>query len=222
MKESRMDRIEREMAEFFQGMREMREFQKETGEQIRELRESQKKTDAQLARTDAQLAKTDAQLARTDAQLEKTIKKLDNIGVTLGEMGLVQGKVAEDLFYRNVKSLFEQRNLTFADVRRNVKKKGEAEYDIVAADRDRVLVIEVKNRLEKDMVDDFLSRKIPKFMQVFPQYRDRRLTGGVGALVMSDDVGRYAEKKGLYVLTQNGEGGAMLFNRKNFRAKEFA
>ncbi len=31
----------------------------------------------------------------------------------------------------------------------------------------------------------------------------------------------YAEKKGLYVLTQNGEGGAMLVNRRNFRAKEF-
>ncbi|MGE0085869.1 MAG: hypothetical protein AB7S75_15780 [Desulfococcaceae bacterium] len=210
--ESRMDRIEKEMAEFLQGMKELREAQRESqkknDEQIRELRESQKKTDAQISRNEAMLA--------------ATIKKLDNIGVTLGEMGLVQGKVAEDLFYRNVKHLFGQRNLMFADVRRNVKKKGIAEYDIVAADKDRVLVIEVKNRLEKDMIDDFLNRKIPKFMQVFPQYKDRRLTGGVGALVMHDDVGRYAEKKGLYVLTQNGEGGAMLVNRKNFKAKEFA
>jgi len=217
--ESRMDRIEKEMAEFLQGMKELREAQREsqkkTDEQIMELRESQKKTDAQIA-------KTDAQLSRTEAMLAATIKKLDNIGVSLGEMGLVQGKVAEDLFYRNVKYLFGQRNLMFADVRRNVKKKGIAEYDIVAADKDSVLVIEVKNRLEKDMIDDFLNRKIPKFMQVFPQYKDRRLTGGVGALVMHDDVGRYAEKKGLYVLTQNGEGGAMLVNRKNFKAKEFA
>ncbi len=208
MEESRMDRIEKEMAEFLHGMRELRESQKETDEQIRELRESQKKTDEQIARTDEQLA--------------KTIKKLDNIGVSLGEMGLVQGKVAEDLFYRNVKSLFRQRNMIFSDVRRNVKKKGVAEYDIVAADSGRVLVVEVKNRLERDMVDDFLNRKIPKFRQVFPQYKDCNLTGGVAALVMQDDVGRYAEKKGLYVMTQNGEGGAMLVNRRNFRAKEFA
>jgi Holliday junction resolvase-like predicted endonuclease len=208
MEESRMDRIEREMAEFLHGMRELREFQKETGIQIRELREAQKKTDEQIAGIGEQLA--------------KTIIKLDNVGASLGEMGLVQGKVAEDLFYRNVKSLFRQRDMVFADVRRNVKKKGVAEYDIVAADGDRVLVVEVKNRLERDMVDDFLNRKIPKFMQVFPQYRNRRLTGGVAALVMQDDVGRYAEKRGLYVMTQNGEGGAMLINRRNFRAKEFA
>ncbi len=114
--ESRMDRIEKEMAEFLHGMKELREAQREsqkkTDEQIRELRESQKKTDAQISRTEAMLA--------------ATIKKLDNIGVTLGEMGLVQGKVAEDLFYRNVKHLFGQRNLMFADVRRNMKKKSNA------------------------------------------------------------------------------------------------
>ncbi|MEZ4528714.1 MAG: hypothetical protein R2941_22600 [Desulfobacterales bacterium] len=155
MQESRMDCIEREMAEFLQGMRELREsqkktdeqfrdFQKENREQIREMREFQRKTDEQFRDfqkenreqnrelREAQ-KKTDAQIARNEALLEKTIKRLDNIGASLGEMGLVQGKVAEDLFYRNVKSLFEQRNLKFADVRRNLKKKGEAEYDIVAA-----------------------------------------------------------------------------------------
>ncbi|MEZ4528142.1 MAG: hypothetical protein R2941_19705 [Desulfobacterales bacterium] len=230
MEESRMDRIEKGMAEFFQGMKEMREeffqemkemrakssqemqemrarssqemqemrakssqemqemreFQKETGRQIRELKESQKKT---------------------DAQLEKTIKKLDRIGEQLGDLGLVQGKVAEDLFYRNVKSLFRERDLIFGSVRRNVRKKGVAEYDIVASGGDRVLVIEVKNRLEKRMVDRFVSEKMPNFKKFFPQYKDCSVLGGVGALVMQDDVGRYAEKKGLYVLTRR-DGGA--------------
>ena len=44
----------------------------------------------------------------------------------------------------------------------------------------------------------------------------------VGALVVKDDVARYAEKAGLYVLTQTSEGGADLINRRNFRAKEFS
>ena len=43
-----------------------------------------------------------------------------------------------------------------------------------------------------------------------------------GALVVKDDVSRYADKVGLYVLTQTSEGGATLTNRKNFRAKEFS
>ncbi|MEZ4528713.1 MAG: hypothetical protein R2941_22595 [Desulfobacterales bacterium] len=41
-----------------------------------------------------------------------------------------------------------------------------------------------------------------------------------GALVMSDDVDAM-RKKGL-TFSRRTVGGAMLFNRKNFRAKEFA
>ena len=96
------------------------------------------------------------------------------------------------------------------------------EYDIVAADGDAVLVIEVKNKLQKRMVDRFINKALPKFKEAFPQYRDRRLLGGIGALVVKDDAGRYAEKAGLYVLTQTSEGGVAIANRKKFRAKEFS
>ncbi|MEZ4528143.1 MAG: hypothetical protein R2941_19710 [Desulfobacterales bacterium] len=39
----------------------------------------------------------------------------------------------------------------------------------VASGGDRVLVIEVKNRLEKRMVDRFVSEKMPNFKKVFPK-----------------------------------------------------
>ncbi len=159
---------------------------------------------------------------KTDEQLEKTIRKLDEIGRQLGDLGLVQGEVAEDLFYRNVSYLFKDRDITFSNIRRNIKKKGIAEYDIVAANKGAVLVIEVKNKLQKRMIDSFINKKLPKFKKAFPQYRDYKLLAGIGALVVKDDVGRYAEKSGLYVLTQASDGGATLTNRKNFRAKEFS
>ena len=193
--ESRLDRIEKGIEKLFDG--------------IAALQESQ--------------AKTDEQLSRTDEQLSKTIKKLDDIGRQLGDLGLVQGEVAEDLFFRNVRYLFkEERDLIFSDVKRNLKKKGSGEYDIVAVNGDAVLVIEVKNKLQNRMVDNFVEKKLPKFKKTFPEYRGRRLFGGIGALVVKDAVGRYAEKAGLYVLTQTTEGGAGLINRKNFRAKEFS
>ena len=71
------------------------------------------------------------------------------------------------------------------------------------------------------MIDVFINKRLPKFKEAFPEFRGRRLFGAIGALVVKDDVGRYAEKAGLYVLTQTSEGGAALANRKNFRAKEF-
>ena len=201
-----------------------------------ELKESQKKTDAQQNRTDSQILelkesqkKTDSQILelkesqkKTDEQLRMTIKKLDEVGRQLGDQGLVQGEVAEDLFYRNVGNLFKPADFRFSRIRRNVRKKGFGEYDIVAENGGQVLVIEVKNKLEKRMVDKFMDDKLPKFKQIFPEFKSRKILGGVGALVVKDEIGRYAEKMGLYVLTQADDGGAALFNKKGFKPKEFA
>ena len=141
--ESRLDRIEKNLDILIQGTSELKESQKRYSE---ERRESQKKIDEQILELKESQKKTDAQLQKTDAQLQKTIIKLDEIGRQLGDLGLVQGEVAEDLFYRNVRYLFkEERDMIFSDVKRNLKKKGAGEYDIVAVNGDAVLVIEVKN-----------------------------------------------------------------------------
>jgi hypothetical protein len=132
-----------------------------------------------------------------------------------------EGEVAEDLFYRNTKNIFRKRGMNFATVIRNLKKKGAGEYDIVAKGRNEVLVIEVKNKLSYRMVDQFLEKRLPKFKRFFPEYQDRKLRGGIGSLVVKDEVGRYAEEAGLFVLTQTNEGGATLWNREDFTPKEF-
>jgi hypothetical protein len=186
-----------------------------TDAQILELKESQMKTDAQQNRTDAQIQELKDSQMKTDAQI-LALKK------SLGDMGFVQGEVAEELFYRNVKGLFSPLDLRFERIRRNVKVKGRGEYDIVADDKGRVLVIEVKNKLDRRMVDKFMDEKLPRFKTLLPEYRDSKILAGIGALVVKDDVGRYAEKAGLFVLTQTSDGGAALLNRKGFRPKEFS
>jgi len=40
--------------------------------------------------------------------------------------------------------------------------------------------------------------------------------------LVKEDVRRYAEKAGLYVMTQTDEGGAALLNRDDFEPKEFS
>jgi len=199
--ETRLDRIEKAVEAMLLGISDLKESQKKTGSQILELKESQKRTDSQMRRTDA---------------------KLDRIGKQLADLGLVQGEVAEELFYRNLRSLFRKRKVTFEKVRRNVKKKGKGEYDIVAVDEGRVLVVEVKNKLEKRMVNEFIEERLPRFKELFPEYARYRVEGGIGALVVKEDVGRYAEKAGLYVMTQTDEGGAALLNRDDFEPKEFS
>jgi hypothetical protein len=206
--ETRLDRIEKALETLLVGIAELKESQKKTDAQILDLKESQQKTDEQMRRTDEQMRRTDA--------------KLDRVGKQLADQGLVQGEVAEELFYRNLRSIFRKRKVHFEKVRRNVKKKGEGEFDIVAVNGGRVLVVEVKNKLEKRMVDEFVEERLPRFKELFPEYGRLRVEGGIGALVVKDDVGRYAEKAGLYVLTQTDEGGATLLNREDFQPKAFS
>jgi hypothetical protein len=233
IQETRMDRIERYLEEFTKefnkGMLELKEYQKETSEQIRDLKGYQKETSEQIRdlkgyqkETSEQIRELKESQKKTDEQLNKTIIKLDKVGKQLADQGLVQGEVAEELFYRNVKGLFRPLDLRFERIRRNVKVKGQGEYDIVADDKGRVLVIEVKNKLNRRMVDEFMEKKLARFKTLLPEYRDSRILAGIGALVVKDDVGRYAERAGLFVLTQTSDGGAALLNRKDFRPKEFA
>ena len=198
--QNRLDRLEKLAEEMLAGIAQLRESQAKTDEQIRELKVSQ---------------------AKTDEQLRKTIQKLDNIGSQLGDLGLVQGEVAEDLFFRNLRGVFRKAKMDLKKVKRNLKRKGEGEFDLVAENGDKVLVVEVKNKLDKRMVDKFIEERLPRFKAIFPEYAKYQVVGAMGALVVKDDVGRYAEKAGLYVLTQTDEGGATLLNRKGFEPRTF-
>ena len=73
---------------------------------IYELKESQKKTDSQILDLKESPQKTDEQMRRTDA-------KLDRIGKQIADQGLVQGEVAEELFFRNLRSLFKRGNVKY-------------------------------------------------------------------------------------------------------------
>jgi hypothetical protein len=94
------------------------------------LKESQLKTDAQIL----ELKEYHDQ---TEDLLRETIKDFRVTQKALGDLGLVQGEVAEDLFYRNVKGLFSPLDLQFERIRQNEKVKGRGEYDIVADDKIR-------------------------------------------------------------------------------------
>ncbi len=196
-------------------MRELRESQKQTEKEIRELRESQKETDRMIRENQREIDKL------REFQRETTVQ-IRALRVQLGDIGLVQGEIGEELFYRNLKSMFKKRGIVFNRVRRNLRKRrDDREYDIVATNGTQVLVVEVKNKLRRRHIDLFLEERLPEFKEKFPQYKDKELLGAVGALVVKDDVARYAEKKGLFVLTQTDDGGATILNKERFKPKVF-
>jgi hypothetical protein len=165
---------------------------------------------------------TDSQ-AKTDAQIRKTSRNLELISIQLWEQGLIQMDSPEDFFYRNLKGVFRRIGLGLKKVKRNLKRQGQEAYDLVALGSGVVLVMEIETKLmSKWSVDRFVDKKLPRFKELFPEYQEYQLVGAMGALVVKDDAGRYAEKAGLYVLTQTDEGGATLLNRKGFEPKTFS
>jgi hypothetical protein len=133
----------------------------------------------------------------------------------------------EDNFPYMTKNEIQEEKVSWIEeikkVKRNLKRQGQEAYDLVALGSGVVLVMEIETKLmSKWSVDRFVDKKLPRFKELFPEYQEYQLVGAMGALVVKDDAGRYAEKAGLYVLTQTDEGGATLLNRKGFEPKTFS
>ena len=67
-----------------------------------------------------------------------------------------------------------------------------------------VFVFEIKNKLRPADLEKFCGVQLPRFKRYFPQYEHHTLYGGVGALVVKDQLEARARNLGLYVLTQAG------------------
>ncbi len=89
--------------------------------------------------------------------------------------------------------------------------------ELVAVSDEYAVVVEVSNTLKMDDVDEHLER-LSRFKAAFPMYRDKQVLGAVAGMNVPEGVGRYAYKKGLYVLAQSGET-VQILNDENFRPR---
>jgi hypothetical protein len=78
------------------------------------------------------------------------------------------------------------------------------DFNLFAAGSQTVIAFEVQPRVSRQEVDDFLSR-MERFRQAFPQYADDRIYGAVAAIDMDEEVERYADQRGLFVIRQTGD-----------------
>jgi len=200
--------------------------QQKTDVKMVELIEQQKKTDVQLAKTDVQLAKTDEKLVelieqhkKTEVGLAELQKTVEQVTTRLGDMGNIQGDVAEDLFRRNIVPLLAERGIMVDNIGFNVTMPGTAEYDIVAENGKEVVVLEVKNKLSSRHIRRFLNVQLPRFKREFPVYTDYKIYGAIGSLIVSETLEQQAAGEGLFVFTQTKDGGASIANPPNFQAR---
>ena len=180
---------------------------------LREVSASQRETDRRMQETDRQMQETGREIKETGRQLRE-LKDLFN-----GQWG----KLMEALVEGDLVELLSRRGIEVDHTVCNLKSRNGAprwEIDIIAANGDEVVAVEVKTTLKVRQVADFIET-----LKVFPGeapsvYRGRRTYGAVAYLKADEAADAYAERQGLYVIRATGSS-ASITNEKDFKPRTF-
>ena len=217
--------VQNAIGEIAEDIKESKELRQELRAQSHENRVSMQRWLRTRARENQ---KAEAHMQELRESLQESIeygrRRMDDLARSLKatndrleRQGFVQGEIAEDLFRRNLPSLLSGYGITEEQVYRNAHMPGRRQYDLVAVNGSLVFVFEVKNKLRENDIKRFCDLQLPDFKRVFPIYRDHTVYGGIGALVVKDEMQAQAEKRGLFVLTQGENDSAKLHEPKRPR-----
>lgn len=188
-----------------------REVARRFEETDRQIKEASQETDRKFQETDRSFQETKRMLSEafqeTDRRFRETERFFKDVGKKIGDLGNRLGDFVQEMVRPAVVRVFRERGIDVHEVHRNiyVERDGEsAEIDLLVVNDQEAIAVECKSQLSIEDVNEQLQR-LAKIKRLLPKYRDVRLMGAVAAMVMSDEVARYAYRQGLYVLAQSGE-----------------
>ena len=179
-----------------------REFRESDSKANREFRES-------MAESNRKLQKT---VDQTSKQIAETNKRVAGISDTLGLL-------AEEQVAPKILEMFKKKGIELEEMSQNVviKREGKifAEIDILLLNSVYSVIVEVKNKLQKDDIDYHIERL--NKLQKYPSKHMRGTTmyGAVAGMIVKEQVENYAIKKGLYLLKTKGDN-IEIRNKPNF------
>ncbi len=194
---------------FFQ---EIKDLYKETDRKFQEterlIKQQSQETDRKFQETERLIKQQSQETDRKFQETERLMKQQSqDTNKKIGKLGNRLGDFIEEMVRPGAVRLFQERGIEVHEVSRNVTayRDGDGiEIDLLVVNDGEMIVIECKSSLSIDDVNEHLNR-LAKVKKLFPKYRDMKVMGGVAAMVMHDNVSRYAYKKGLFVLSQSGD-----------------
>ncbi len=168
-------------------------------------------TDRRFQETDRKFQETDRRFQETDKKFQETDQMIDRLGhkwdKQWGRFGNRLGEFVASMVAPAAVRLFQERNIEVHQLYRELEGERDGirlEADLVVANDQDIVVIEVKSKLSVEDVNDHLTR-LEKFRLIFHRFADARLMGAVAAMVIPEEVGKYAYRQGLFVIGQTGE-----------------
>jgi hypothetical protein len=178
---------------------------------IKDLSVSQKDTDRKFQDTERLIKDLSVSHKETERLVMEVSRNVGDLNNRLGEF--VEHKVRPAAV-----RLFRERGIDIHVVQYNVSanRNGEGvEIDLLVTNDKDIVAIECKSKMSIEYIDDHLER-LEKIKRVIPLYQHHQIMGAVAAMVLPDDVARYAYRKGLFVIAQDG-ADLILRNDDKFR-----
>jgi hypothetical protein len=187
---------------------ELKESQEETDRQIKEMSvETGQKIMEMSMETGQKIMEISVETGRQIKETDRIVKETSR---AVGNLGNKLGLVVEHLVLANIREKFNQIGYGFSKTASNViiedpDRKIAMEIDAMLENGDYALVIEVKTQLNVSHVDEHVER-MEKLRRYADDRRDgRKFLGAVAGAVVGENVKRYAQKRGFYVIQQSGD-----------------
>jgi hypothetical protein len=84
-------------------------------------------------------------------------------------------------------------------------KKVNGEYDVVLRNGSSIAIIEVKHRVGIDALTRLTTVQLPRFKQVYPEYKDFKMYLGLGGMTFERGVAEEAHRQGIATLMLSGD-----------------
>jgi hypothetical protein len=204
-----------------------RRFQ-ETERRFQETDQKFRETDRKFRETDRKFQETERTLKEmfqeSDRELQETGRIVKELSKSFGSWHNRLGEFVEEMVRPAVLRLFRARGLDVHYVMRDLvviddEGREDMEIDLLVTNAVHAIAVECKSRLTVEDVQEHLSR-LERFKHCYPRFADYRLMGAVAAMVLPDEVARYAYRQGLFVLAQSGDA-ILIRNDERFNPKEW-
>ncbi|MDR0639890.1 MAG: hypothetical protein LBG27_13500 [Spirochaetaceae bacterium] len=185
----------------------------ETGKQVaetsRRLSELGAETDRRLAETSQEIKALQAGTSKEIKALQEgTSQEIKELSKNVGGINNSFGRWAEEIISAKLWEKFKDLGYTFTHGGSQKYWQGKrtvCQVDMLLENGDYAMPVEIKSVLSKHDVDEHLKR-LEKVREELDKRGDqRKLVGAVAGMVVEEDVRKYAQERGLYVLVQSGD-----------------
>ena len=174
----------------------------------RQIAEMRRKSEAADRRVDKEIKEMRRKSEAADRRVDKILNRMSEDHKKNEGHRRNLSRVMEDSFAASLPRVMQDAHriiIKHDDIRMRVRKSNHTrEYDFIAPNGNLVLVGEVKTRLTRADVLDFLGSISCDFRTLFPEYKGMPVYGVVAGVGIDKDAASLACKQGFYILRMEG------------------